>query len=531
MAFIRGALSRAREVFGKSEDRTPFVKSDELESDELSRNSEVNQQESNRQPKPWLQLARLSGTVCGIEFCYAAETAFVSPILLRIGIPQRFMTMVWCLSPLMGFLWMPILGSASDRCGSRLGRRRPFIILLSVGIIIGLILVPNGYRLGGATCGLEVVNSTNSTSCIENITPEPLDVLYGFSGFESGMESLYDNETTTILPIQTSEMPLPACRLIPTVAGHTCGIIFTVIGIMLLDFNCDACQSPARAYLIDVTQPEDHVRGLSMFSFMAGLGGSLGYMIGGIPWHESTGSDIVGAQIRFVFGLVLIIFVIALVLTVTAEKEKTLQEIFPEERKKKKKNVENDEEMELGILQPKKSYGTGEEKIKDKQDIEEASVVNISENETPQEIRENGFGEEKMLVEGTMGNEMTDTDRREESTDAENVSMTTYLLSIIRMPWSVRILCCTHLLGWMSLLCYSLYFTDFVGQAVYGGDPYAEPGTPERYAYAKGVRMGSYAMGLYSFTCAVCSFTLERMMAKVGKSNNVLFPLLANIPS
>lgn len=41
------------------------------------------------------------------------------------------------------------------------------------------------------------------------------------------------------------------------VAGtpHPWGIFFTVLGTILLDFDADACQSPARAYLLDVTVP------------------------------------------------------------------------------------------------------------------------------------------------------------------------------------------------------------------------------------------------------------------------------------
>ena len=38
---------------------------------------------------------------------------------------------------MIGFFLTPLLGSLSDRCRSRLGRRRPFIILLSIGIILG----------------------------------------------------------------------------------------------------------------------------------------------------------------------------------------------------------------------------------------------------------------------------------------------------------------------------------------------------------------------------------------------------------
>lgn len=41
------------------------------------------------------------------------------------------------------------------------------------------------------------------------------------------------------------------------VAGtpHPWGIFFTILGTILLDFDADACQSPARAYLLDVTIP------------------------------------------------------------------------------------------------------------------------------------------------------------------------------------------------------------------------------------------------------------------------------------
>ena len=88
----------------------------------------------------------------GIKFSYTVETAFVSPTLLKIGqllltsicllfgilgVSQSHMTLIWCLSPLVGFFLTPILGSLSDRCKSTLGRRRPFIILLSIGVVLG----------------------------------------------------------------------------------------------------------------------------------------------------------------------------------------------------------------------------------------------------------------------------------------------------------------------------------------------------------------------------------------------------------
>lgn len=70
--------------------------------------------------------------------------------------------------------------------------------------------------------------------------------------------------------------------------SHPWGIFFTIIGTVLLDFDADACQSPSRAYLLDVTVPSEHARGLSTFTIMAGLGGFMGYSLGAINWEETN---------------------------------------------------------------------------------------------------------------------------------------------------------------------------------------------------------------------------------------------------
>lgn len=43
-------------------------------------------------------------------------------------------------------------------------------------------------------------------------------------------------------------------------SSHAWGIFFTILGTVLLDFDADACQSPARAYLLDVTIPGEQPR-------------------------------------------------------------------------------------------------------------------------------------------------------------------------------------------------------------------------------------------------------------------------------
>ncbi|GLG95477.1 Uncharacterized protein GBIM_02430 [Gryllus bimaculatus] len=80
--------------------------------------------------------ARGHGVGAGPAFSYAAETAFVSPLLLQLRVERRVMTLAWALSPLVGFFLTPVLGSLSDRCRSPFGRRRPFLVLLSAGVLI-----------------------------------------------------------------------------------------------------------------------------------------------------------------------------------------------------------------------------------------------------------------------------------------------------------------------------------------------------------------------------------------------------------
>lgn len=84
----------------------------------------------------------------GREFCYAMETALVTPILLQIGLPEQYYSLTWFLSPILGLIFTPLIGSASDRCTLSWGRRRPFILALCVGVLFGVALFLNGSAIG-----------------------------------------------------------------------------------------------------------------------------------------------------------------------------------------------------------------------------------------------------------------------------------------------------------------------------------------------------------------------------------------------
>ena len=87
----------------------------------------------------------------------------------------------------------------------------------------------------------------------------------------------------------------------------------------------------------------------------------------------------------------------------------------------------------------------------------------------------------------------------------------------VRMPRSLIVLCLTNLFCWASLVCYSLYFTDFVGQSVYHGDPMAAPGTGSHVRYEAGVRTGAVGMALYSASCSIYSLNVEKLVRTFGE--------------
>lgn len=65
-----------------------------------------------------------------------------------VGLPEQYYSLTWFLSPILGLLFTPLIGSASDRCTLRWGKRRPFILALCMGVLIGVALFLNGSLIG-----------------------------------------------------------------------------------------------------------------------------------------------------------------------------------------------------------------------------------------------------------------------------------------------------------------------------------------------------------------------------------------------
>ncbi|NXA83194.1 S45A3 protein, partial [Thryothorus ludovicianus] len=167
------------------------------------------------------QLLLVNSLTFGLEVCLAAGITYVPPLLLEVGVEEKFMTMVLGIGPVLGLVFVPLIGSASDHWRSSYGRRRPFIWLLCLGVLLSLFVIPHASSL--------------ASLCAHN--PRPLE------------------------------------------------IAFLILGIGLLDSCGQVCFTPLEALLSDLFQEPDSCRqAFSVYAFMISLGGCIGYLLPAIDW-------------------------------------------------------------------------------------------------------------------------------------------------------------------------------------------------------------------------------------------------------
>lgn len=523
------------------------------------------------QPKrKWYHLLQQSSVQFGLDFCYATEGALVTPILLQLGLPDDLYGLAWFLAPILGFILAPLIGSASDRCYSPLGQRRPFLLMLGICVMVGSALYLNSADLG------ELISKDNAT---------------------------------------------------------TWGIAITVLGVVLTDFSADSCNSPFKAYLMDTCNLDDLKRVLGMRSILGGIGGGLGYICIGIDWEQTFFGQALGSQLRVIFLLNVVSFAISLILTMTSIPEIPLErhpsysrqsdvEYVPcgsddvrtkqdgmdslESKGRVKRNkcslweffkqfcrrrmtgaksvplredsepcesgertflsVEDGEERngsqhKKGDLPQKNSgsYGNqskgeplgrttknkentskGKKLFVPKKKVKKSSkksavttlgggscVVKVSLSDDPKDILNkaakfpagdvNQVGSAlpqcsnaNSAVAISISNSTADITAGDdveggESDDDDDKkhqpqSLQGLLRSAIHMPKELRYMCLTNFFGWAGITILLCFYTDFVAQAIYHGDPNAPVDSEEYRLYEEGVKMGSWGLCVYSFS-------------------------------
>ena len=126
-----------------------------------------------------------------------------------------------------------------------------FLNALISSVMVGLILVPNGKLLGKQFGDKYPYEEALAKAKLEKQNQEQLEISEepdGPGGRLYGSDYEYHKELISNITIKDGD---PKPQFVHE--EHPWGIFFTVLGTVLLDFDADACQSPSRAYLLDVT--------------------------------------------------------------------------------------------------------------------------------------------------------------------------------------------------------------------------------------------------------------------------------------
>ncbi|NWY51971.1 S45A2 protein, partial [Chionis minor] len=363
------------------------------------------------------RLVMHSMAMFGRELCYAVEAAFVTPVLLSVGLPKNLYSLVWLISPILGFMLQPVVGSASDHCTCSWGRRRPYILGLGIIMLLGMALYLNGDVMISAFIGER------------------------------------DNQ-------------------------QTWAIVVTMLGVVLFDFAADFIDGPIKAYLFDVCSHQDKEKGLHYHALLTGLGGALGYLIGAVDWGQTVLGYSLASEFQVIFFFAALVFLICLTLHLRSIPEVPLR-------------YENEETKLLLDVTESYNYNSIEEEIK-----------NGYLKSTCTEIRA-----------AAKPGKCTAMSRTE---DQRRMTLKSLLKTLLSMPSHYRYLCVSHLFGWMAFLSNMLFFTDFMGQVVYQGSPYAPHNSTLYLTYKTGVEMGCWGLCINAISSSVYSYLQKILLPYIG---------------
>ncbi len=115
-------------------------------------------------PLNFWQIWNMSFGFLGIQFGWGLQMANMSAIYNYLGVDPDQLAILWLAAPVSGVIIQPLVGQFSDRCWTRLGRRRPFILGGALLASLALVLMPNCPSVWMAAGLLWVLDGTINAS-------------------------------------------------------------------------------------------------------------------------------------------------------------------------------------------------------------------------------------------------------------------------------------------------------------------------------------------------------------------------------
>jgi len=118
----------------------------------------------NKPALSFWQIWNMSFGFLGIQFGWGLQMANMSAIYSYLGAHAGQIAILWLAAPVTGVLIQPLIGQASDRTWTRLGRRRPYILGGAILASLALIFMPNSPTFWIAAGLLWVLDGTINAS-------------------------------------------------------------------------------------------------------------------------------------------------------------------------------------------------------------------------------------------------------------------------------------------------------------------------------------------------------------------------------
>ena len=171
------------------------------------------------------QMVDLSFGFLGVQIAYALQSANISRIFATLGADPHQLSFFWILPPLMGMIVQPLIGKWSDRTWTRMGRRKPYLIVGAVIAVLVMAFLPNAGSLHFSTrvfLGLNMAMWFGLFSLIFldtsiNVAMQPFKMMVG--------DMVNEKQKTTAYSIQSF-----LCNA-GSLLGYLFPIFFTWIGI------------------------------------------------------------------------------------------------------------------------------------------------------------------------------------------------------------------------------------------------------------------------------------------------------------
>lgn len=168
----------------------------------------------------------------GVQFGWALQLSLLTPYIQTLGIGHAFSSFIWLCGPITGLVVQPCVGIWSDKCYSKYGRRRPFIL-------IGSLMISAAVTIIGFSADIGYYIGDTKEHC-----------------------STYKGTRTSA------------------------AIVF-VVGFWMLDLANNTVQGPARALLADLSGPDQRNSSNAIFCSWMAVGNVLGFSSGASGnWHK-----------------------------------------------------------------------------------------------------------------------------------------------------------------------------------------------------------------------------------------------------